>query len=259
MAMTNQESERAGSYPATHWTLIFQAKDLDKTLGRTALGELLTRYRGPLLRHLEWKFHASPEQAEDWLQSFIERKVLEYGLLQHADQARGRFRTFLLGALDRFVWDEIEKAQAQKRAPREGFAPLEAAEGVSAATTSGGVPDPGDVAWAREVVARAIDQTRRWYEAAGTLQTWEVFHLGRIRPTLEGTQRPSDQQIGAQCGLPADKVSNTVNNAARKFRTELRGVVAEYASDDAEIEAELHGLIDTLRKAACPRTELLRG
>jgi RNA polymerase sigma-70 factor (ECF subfamily) len=229
--------------------LVFRARDLDRTLGRHALGEVLTRYRGPLLRHLEWKFQASPEQAEDWLQSFIAHKVLEYGLLQHADQALGRFRTFLLGALDRFVWDEVAKARAQKRAPAEGFAALEAAEAIPAPTTTGGVPDPGDVAWAREVVARAVEQTRRWYESAGNQQTWEVFRLGRIRPLLEGRERPSDAAIGAQCGLASEKVSNVLNNAARKFRTELQAVVREYASHETEVEAELRGLLEILRKA----------
>ena len=182
------------------------------------------------------------------MQSFIEHKVLEYGLLQFADQARGRFRTFLLSALDRFVWDEVAKAQAKKRAPLEGFASLEAAEGVANPTTMGAIPDPGDVAWALEVVTRAVDQTQRWYESLGNHQTWEVFRLGRIRPLL-GSERPSDALIGAQCGLAAEKVSNVLNNAARKFRTELQAVVREYASHEAEVEAELRGFLEILRKA----------
>ena len=248
-AMTNENAERAGYYPTTHWTQIFQARDLDQTCGRNALGDLLTRYRSALLQHLSWKFQAAPEQAEDWLQSFLEKKVLEYRLMEHADKARGRFRTFLLNALDHFAWDELEKQQAQKRKPAEGFGLMEEAENKPVPTASASGADPGDITWARDVLARAIGQTRKWYEAQGTPGTWEVFYLGRIRPMIEGGERPTDQQIGQQCGLPAEKVSNTITNAMRKFRTELRGVVAEYAADEAEIEEEIRGLIEILRRA----------
>jgi hypothetical protein len=63
-------------------------------------------------------------------------------------------------------------------------------------------------------------------------------------------ERPSDLQIGLQCGIPPDKVSNILLNATRKFRTELRAVVAEYAAEESEIEEEFHSLIEILRKAA---------
>jgi DNA-directed RNA polymerase specialized sigma24 family protein len=248
--MSNEQIDRASYYPTTHWTQIFQARDLDKTCGRTALGALLSRYRGALLQHLAWKFQGAPDRAEDWLQSFVEKKVLEYRLMEHAEKARGRFRTFLLNALDHFVWDEIKRDQARKRQPAAGFAPLEEAENQSPATTLAWGPDPGDVAWARAVVERAVSETRKWYESQGTPGTWQVFYLGRIQPMLGSGERPSDLQIGQQCGIPADKVSNTLTNATRKFRTELRSVVAEYAAEESEIEEEFHSLIEILRKAA---------
>jgi len=247
--MSNENTDRASFYPTTHWTQVFQARDLDKTCGRKALGELLTRYRNALLQHLTWKFQAHPEQAEDWLQSFVEKKVLEYRLMEHADKARGRFRTFLLNALDRFVCDEIKKDQAQKRKPAEGFAPLEEAENKPAPTTSAGGRDPSDIAWAREVVRHAAGQTKNWYESQGTPATWQAFYLGRLQPILEGRERPSDQQIGQQCGMPPEKVSNVLVNAARKFRTELRVVVAEYATEEGEIDEEFQCLIEIMRKA----------
>jgi hypothetical protein len=248
--MSNEQIDRASYYPTTHWTQILQARDLDRTCGRTALGALLSRYRGALLQHLAWKFQAAPDRAEDWLQSFVEKKVLEYRLMEHAEKARGRFRTFLLNALDHFVWDEIKKDQAQKRQPAAGFAPLEEAEIRSARTTTAGGPDPGDIAWARTVVERAVSETRKWYESQGTPGTWQAFYLGRIQPMLGGTERPSDQQIGQECGITSDKVSNTLLNATRKFRTELRAVVAEYVAEEGEIEEEFRSLIEILRKAA---------
>jgi hypothetical protein len=246
--MTGPTSEDEGLYPDTHWTQVFQARDLERTCGRNALGQLLDRYRHALLRHLQWKFQSSPEQAEDWLHSFVEKRVLEQQLMRHADRERGRFRGFLLSALDRFVWDEMKHAQAQKRRPAQGFVALDGTLEAVIPTTAIG-PDPGDVEWARSVLERAIHQTRQWYNSQGSPATWQVFNLARVQPTLAGGDRPSDREIGRQCGLPTEKISNTVNNAARKFRTELRAIVAEYATDETEIEAELRGLIELLRRA----------
>ena len=59
---------------------------------------MLACYRNALQQHLASEFQVRPEQAEEWLQSVVERKVLEYQLMQHADRDRGRFRTFLLNA-----------------------------------------------------------------------------------------------------------------------------------------------------------------
>jgi RNA polymerase sigma-70 factor (ECF subfamily) len=247
--MIGENAEHRSFYPATHWTQIFQARDLDKTSGRNALGQIVTGYRSALIQHLKWKFQASPEQTEDWLQGFLEKKVLECRLMQHADKARGRFRNFLLNALDHFVLDEIERDNAQKRRPAKGFVPLETKMDNMPAAAATGECDPGDVAWARDVLTEAVTRTRSWYEHEGNPRTWQAFFLGRVQPMLEGSQRPSDQEIGRHCELPPEKVSDIMNNAARKLRTELRTIVAEYAGDHAEIEEELRNLVQILRKA----------
>lgn len=218
-------------------------------MGRNALGDLLTSYRGALLRHLTWKFQASSHQAEDWLQSFVEQKVLEYKLMQHADKARGRFRNFLLNAVDHFVWDEIAKDRAQKRRPTEGFALFEEAENKAVSSTSNAWVDPGDVAWARTVIERATNQTKKWYESQETPEAWQVFLLARVQPMLGTGERPSDQQIAQQCGIPSENVSNILTNVTRKFRTELRAVVSEYADSKDEVKEEFRCLIEVLKRA----------
>jgi len=47
----------------------------------------------------------------------VVERILEKELLAQANPTRGRFRTFLLNALDNFVISQRRKAQAQKRAP----------------------------------------------------------------------------------------------------------------------------------------------
>src|SRR5579884_544814 len=97
-------------FPSTHWTLIARAARGPGKASRAAMGELLARYLRPLETYLVRSRGLSRADAEDLVQSFIANRVLEKNLLASADRCRGRFRTFLLAALNRFVADEFRKA-----------------------------------------------------------------------------------------------------------------------------------------------------
>jgi DNA-directed RNA polymerase specialized sigma24 family protein len=56
----------------------------------------------------------APQDAQDLTQDFFVH-LLEKGTLDRADQQRGRFRSFLLGALDHFLAHAAERARAGKR------------------------------------------------------------------------------------------------------------------------------------------------
>ncbi|HOY58953.1 MAG TPA: hypothetical protein PK640_12585, partial [Verrucomicrobiota bacterium] len=99
------ESNRApyGAFPFTSWTMVQRVADCDEAVAFRALEALVELYRQPLQSHLLRRWPRSPEQAEDWLQSFLYEKVVRDGLIRRARRERGRFRTFLLNALDNFV------------------------------------------------------------------------------------------------------------------------------------------------------------
>src|SRR5205814_9587073 len=111
--------------PSTHWSEIASASRTRQRKGREALDRLLTRYQAALLAHISFKFRAPQDAAQDLLQSFVAEKILENELLARANPGRGRFRTFLLNALDRVVISQQRKERAQKRAPEGGFVPRE--------------------------------------------------------------------------------------------------------------------------------------
>lgn len=106
----------SGRFEATEWTMVMRARD-QSTL---ALNNLFTRYRRPLLSYLQWKVRGLAHlqakgralgSAEDLLQGFCEA-MLRRDFLQKVSSNKGRFRTFILRALDRFILDEIAKVQA---------------------------------------------------------------------------------------------------------------------------------------------------
>ena len=76
---------------------------------RLALSQLLLRYLPAMRIHLVVHQRVADQKAEDILQEFIARKVLEKHLLARADRSRGRFRSFLLTALDNFAYNELRR------------------------------------------------------------------------------------------------------------------------------------------------------
>ena len=88
------------SFPSTDWSEVEEAGGGSGPAAREALGELLVRYLPALRAHLVRRLRFTPDEAEDLLQGFIADKVVERGLVARADRRRGRFRTFLLAALE---------------------------------------------------------------------------------------------------------------------------------------------------------------
>src|SRR5258708_33484830 len=112
MPLSDESSKGpAGSPPlfaTTHWTVVLSAGHDSSPAAGVALEQLCRSYWFPLYAYVRRKGH-SPEDAQDLTQEFFAR-LLEKKLLSRADRQRGRFRTFLLTALQNFIAHEREKA-----------------------------------------------------------------------------------------------------------------------------------------------------
>ena len=101
------------AFPETKWTMLAQATLNGDAAGRAALEELCRRY-WPAVRDFLVVRGYAPEEAEDAAQDFF-ASLMQSGGWHHADRARGRFRNFLLGALERTLVQRRRRATAQKR------------------------------------------------------------------------------------------------------------------------------------------------
>jgi RNA polymerase sigma-70 factor (ECF subfamily) len=228
---------KPSSFPATQWSAVEHAGEIGPA-GAKALGELLPRYLGPLRAHLARQQRLEMHQAEDLLQGFLAEKVLERNLIGDASREKGRFRTFLLVALDRFVSNQLRDARSLKRSPGEKTAPLDAA-----AATAAPVPTPSGVfeaAWARQVLSNAAERMRDECKASNRDDIWQIFEARVLCPTLEGAEPVPYEQLVTQLGLSdVDAASNLLVTAKRMFARSLRGVVGEYMGEDGQIEQEI--------------------
>src|SRR4051812_27403034 len=97
-----ESSAALSPFPSTHWTVVARAGASDSQRLRV-LGRLLERYIPPMRSYLIARFRFDADEANDILQAFLADKVLDQDIIQQADRSRGKFRAFLVRALDHFV------------------------------------------------------------------------------------------------------------------------------------------------------------
>jgi RNA polymerase sigma-70 factor (ECF subfamily) len=207
-----------------------------------------------LSAHLLARRRVPADRVEDVLQGFVAEKVLERDLLAAADQARGRFRAFLVTALDNYATNRFRHDSAGRRNPANcGAGKLLTLDldGASEPVDRAAGHDPFDVAWAREVLREAVRRTREECLGTGRADLWDVLSSRLLAPALGNGEPISYAELVTRHGYETPKhAANALVTAKRRFEQVLRGVVAEYVLDDEELEAEINGLGDVLRSAA---------
>jgi DNA-directed RNA polymerase specialized sigma24 family protein len=239
MSNLPQQSPAAGFQP-TEWTMVAKAGDPAHPLHEEALAQLLHLYRPALCSHLIRRRRLQPEQADDVLQEFIVRKILQYNLPAHADRARGKFRTLLLSALDNFV--------RTRYATQEPCGSL--AENHDQSDDAPAPDESFDVPWARQVLHEAMRRMRAECHQTGRLDIWDVFESRIVAPALEGAEPVDYQTLVDRHKLQSPmQASNILMTGKRNFERTLRAVISEYATED-QIEAEIVELRQILARAS---------
>ncbi len=103
----------AGRFPSTHWSDVLAAGRGATPGAGEALAALCRAYWYPLYAYVRRRGHDA-HAARDLTQEFFAR-MLEKNYLADADPAKGRFRSFLLAALNHFLANERDRARALKR------------------------------------------------------------------------------------------------------------------------------------------------
>jgi DNA-directed RNA polymerase specialized sigma24 family protein len=244
--MTDEHKAYDGHFPTTRWTQIERAAH-DDSGGRPVLGQLLMLYMPAMRAHLVlWK-RLPPDQADDLLQGFVEKKILERHLLAHADRARGsRFRSFLLTALDNYVANEIDRQRAHKRSAGR---PVEDIDDHPEAATTAAPSDAFDIEWARQVIQESLRRMQLECSTHGRRDYWELFQ-GRVLAPIHGDEPVAYEQLVAKFGYESPaQASNALVNAKRMFQRILRAVVGEYSGEEGEENVELEELLKVLSGA----------
>lgn len=225
--------DQPGRFPNTRWTLVRSAGE---GLNAHALAELLRLYAPALRAHLRFTIR-DDHRVEDLVQGFLTDKVIEQRLIGYADPARGRFRTFLLTALDRYVIDQIRRTSAQKRSPRDGFHNLDEHSDSLHASTDQSVFDR---AWATQVVEEVLSAMRQHCEMSDRRDLWDVFEVRYLKPAIEGAEPEPHESIARRLGLASpEQAANLLVTSKRMFTRHFKAAVARYSLSDDEVREEV--------------------
>jgi len=238
--LTPSESPGRSAFVTTHWSVVLTAGRSDTTRAHDALAKLCQTYWYPLYAYVRRRGQ-SPEDAQDLTQEFFAR-LLAGKWVGDADRAKGRFRTFLLTALNRFLANEWDRQHAQKRG---GFAPVVSMDQELAesrfASESGYTVQPDvlfERQWATTLLERTMARLQEEYVATGRAKLFED-----LQSCLAKDESASPYaEIAARLNLTEAAVKMAMHRLRARYREILRAEIADTVTSPEEIEDEIRHL-----------------
>ena len=230
MTFVNQR-EGEPLFNTTHWSLVGSAA----SEGDASLEALCQQYWQPVYVVARRAGH-DVETAKDLTQGFF-AKLLEQQWLKVADQEKGRFRTFLVTALKRYMVDEWRKERAAKRGGGQEVLQIdeEFAEQVEVSDSS---PDAlFDRHWALALLDTALAR----------LENESGAEFSLLKDCLTAQRGEIDYiDLAEKMKVKEGAARVAVHRLRKRYRTVIREEVARTVRAEDEVQEELEILLGAL-------------
>jgi RNA polymerase sigma-70 factor (ECF subfamily) len=209
--------------------------------GRQALADLCEAYYAPVVAFLRCELRDA-EAARELSHAFF-AGMLAGGTIRTAEQERGRFRSYLLGAVKHFLSHHRESALRMKRGG--GVAPVSIEDDAV-----GAMPDPQQLSpaaafdrqWALTVLSRGLEALRTECRQEGRQDLFE-----RVKPLLTGDgEYGAQSEIAEACNLNLEAFRMTVHRLKKRLRQFVKAEVAGTLEDPARVQEEMEALFAAL-------------
>jgi RNA polymerase sigma factor (sigma-70 family) len=234
---------RNDAFAQTDWDLVVVAGQSDAERAAEALARLCQTYWYPLYAYVRRKGH-SAHDAEDLTQGFFEQLMR----LQSIKQVRGdgKFRSFLVAALEHFLAAEWNRAHRQKRG---GQNPLISLDQVSPEVRYQLEPPDEWTAesiyerrWAMTVLEQALERLRQDCVAAHKEALFE-----QLKGVLGGDSPSAPYaEVGARLNMSEVAVKVAAHRLRQRYAELVREEVARTLTNPAEVEEEIRHLLAVL-------------
>ncbi len=204
------------------WSHVLQVRRQDTQRAMEAMARLGKAYWYPLYAYIRQRGH-SPEEARDLAHEFFAR-LLQNKTLSYMKRDCGKFRSFLLSAMNHFLTDEWRKGRWPKPAARPEATP--AAEKIF------------EQNWALAGLNVVYERLKREYHEAGN---GDLFKAIKFSLTGRGEAVPY-AELAERLSMAEDTVRASVHDLRRRFSEVLREEVASLVASPAEMEEELRCL-----------------
>jgi RNA polymerase sigma factor (sigma-70 family) len=231
----------SGLFTTTHWSVVMAAGGPQSPASARALETLCRTYWYPLYAYVRRKGHTAPD-AEDLTQEFFAR-LLEKNALSQVGREGGKFRSFLLKALNHFLANEWEHRHAGKRDERRlafSLDQLDLESRFQAEPVDEATPEClFDRKWAAALLEQAMNRLGDEYASAGKAELFQ-----RLQPCLTGAEQMLPYaELATQLGITENAVKMAVHRLRKRYGELLRAEIVHTVTNPHEVEEELHHLI----------------
>jgi RNA polymerase sigma-70 factor (ECF subfamily) len=226
-------------FVTTRWSVVLAAKNQDS---RQALETLCRAYWYPLYAYVRRDGH-TPHDAQDLTQEFFARLVKKEWL-RFAGPEHGRFRTFLLVAMKRFLINEWHKNSSQKRGGHITHVPLDSEDAERRFASE---PDLApDAMFERRWAMTLLEQTLTGLEAEfATATKAEDFQALKHCLTLDRGSI-SYPELAAQMSCTEGAARVAVHRLRKRFRELFRANIAATLAEGEDVDMELKHVVAVL-------------
>ena len=236
---------RGDRFATTHWTIVVSAGGSRSPEASESLAILCENYWFPLYAFVRHSGYG-PEDAQDLTQEFFLR-LLANNYLASVNPERGRFRSFLIGAMKHFLAGRDRAQAAQKRGGGQLTFSLDFSAGESRYRLAEPV-DPMtperlyEKRWAMVVLDLVLQRLREEFRAAGKEQLFD----GLKQFVTAGSIEQSYLEAGEILGMSEGAAKVAAHRLRRRYRQLIKDEVARTVADPAGLEDELRELLVAL-------------
>jgi len=222
-------------FPDTKWTILAEATLNGDESGLKSLSAICLKYKDPIDKIIRMK-GVPIERVEDVRQDFL-IDLMKGSFFKKASKDHGKFRTFLLKALQDFLVDDIRKVSAQKRGG--GLERVDMEDDMASLSTQ---TMEFDVVWAETLFENAMATIREEVCKKRGEKAWETLeHF-----LTSGEKNADYNELAKVLGIGIGGAKAEVSRMRKKFRTELRAEVSRTVDSPHEIDEELRYLKETM-------------
>jgi RNA polymerase sigma factor (sigma-70 family) len=235
---------KAGTFVTTRWTQVLVARG-NSPEARAALSDLCAAYYAPVFAFIR-RETPNEDSARDFTQGFFAHLLARSGI-DTVDPQRGRFRSYLLGAVKHFLADRRDHANRRKRGGGQLFVALvtgtDTSPGLELPDANAPAPDREfDRKWAFTLLDRALTTLATEHQAEGKGAQFEA-----LKPWLTGDAEDISQADAArQLGLNEGAVKVAIHRLRRRFREVIKNEIGQTVSTRAQVDDELRHLLQAL-------------
>lgn len=227
-------------FPTTHWSFITQIRQTSPKSRGAMVEAFLLRYLAPMRTFLSYRFGSVGEaDREDLLHDFVTDRIIQRSILDRAQQARGRLRTFVQTCLSNFAKSWLSRRDRTRL------------EHVSDNLDTRSDPAREseetryfEMAWARHVITETIVRFKDECHQSGNHTLWDVVDFRLIRPIMvNGAEPVPFKELAGRLDAPIKQLQNLLTTGKNKLRRHLIDIVGDYSASEQEIDDEITDLL----------------